>query len=853
LDDSPVVLAEAVLRLLTVLADGQGGLLVLEDLHWADPESLAVVEYLADNLGGEPVVCLGTVRSEEASAGLELVRGLRARRAARVLELPRLDVAAVAGMVAACLPSAPTALGERVVRLADGVPFLVEELLAAQAASGWTADRPDSPALPDTFVETVVRRTQALGDDARVVLAVAALLGRRFDWRLLPQVTGLDEEAVVVALERATAAQLLAADGDGFRFRHALTREAVLDGLLPPRRVALAARALAAVEALHPGLPGGWCDLAAELAEAAGSRERAAELLLDSGRRSLARDAIASATAALRRARALAARPEASGEISTALLAEIEEALVEAAVLAGDSGTALELSAELLARLAAMGAPTARRAQAHARRAGAAITAGRWDLAADQVEQARRLAGGDGGLEARLGALAAAVALGRGQPAEAEVLAQAALDRAEVIGLPEVACRALELLGRCARVRDLGAAEAAFDRAREVAEGNGLRWWQVRALHELGTIELLDRAGTGRLQEARELAEEDGALATVAVVDLQLAAAHAAQGDAAGTLEAARRAEQAARRFRLGAAVGLALGFQAGAHAFLGDRAAMEDAAGGALAAADGDPTVPGAVWGARSLCSLVDDDRPRALEELRQAMGFLRLAPTTAPAHYRGLWALLETLADAGRGAAACAEVVASGVLVNRINRGFLAYAEAVEAGRAGRPAEAAAAVARGEAELDHADWFRQLGRRLLAGAALAGGWGEPVAWLREAATVFQASGHPRLAAACRAQLGRAGAPVPRKGRGEAAVPPALRGLGVTSREAEVLGLVGEGLSNREIAARLYLSPRTVEKHVESLQRKTGITGRARLAVFAAGATAVDWRPARQLGPDSA
>jgi hypothetical protein len=60
---------------------------VVEDLDWADPESLAVVECLADNLGGEPVACLGTVRSEEGSAGLELARGLQARRAARVLDL----------------------------------------------------------------------------------------------------------------------------------------------------------------------------------------------------------------------------------------------------------------------------------------------------------------------------------------------------------------------------------------------------------------------------------------------------------------------------------------------------------------------------------------------------------------------------------------------------------------------------------------------------------------------------------------------------------------------------------------------------------------------------------------------
>ena len=70
-----------------------------------------------------------------------------------------------------------------------------------------------------------------------------------------------------------------------------------------------------------------------------------------------------------------------------------------------------------------------------------------------------------------------------------------------------------------------------------------------------------------------------------------------------------------------------------------------------------------------------------------------------------------------------------------------------------------------------------------------------------------------------------------------------------MTSREAEVLGLLGEGLSNREIATRLYLSPRTVEKHVESLQRKTGIVGRRRLAVYAAAGATTDWRPPRSLG----
>jgi predicted ATPase len=273
-DDSLVVLAEAVLRLLTGLATGVGALLVLEDLHWTDPETLAIVEYLADDLGGEPVVCLGTVRSETPSAGLELARTLRAGRAARVLELLRLDNAAVTDMVAACLPSASEALGQQVARPAEGVAFLIEELLAASVATGWSADLSGALPLPQSLVETLTRRAQALDDTARQILAAAAVLGRRFDWRLLPAIVELEEEVVAAALERAANAQFVAPDGDGFRFRHALTREALVDGLLPPRRTALAARGLAAVESQHPNLPGAWCDLAAGLAEAAGMPHR---------------------------------------------------------------------------------------------------------------------------------------------------------------------------------------------------------------------------------------------------------------------------------------------------------------------------------------------------------------------------------------------------------------------------------------------------------------------------------------------------------------------------------------------------------------------------------------------------
>ena len=95
-------------------------MLVLEDIHWADPDTLAIVQYLADNLAGKRVLCVATLRDSEPSAGLDTVRSIHARRAAPVIEVPRLAEPEVARLAACCLgtdvTSVPDAVGAQAAR-----------------------------------------------------------------------------------------------------------------------------------------------------------------------------------------------------------------------------------------------------------------------------------------------------------------------------------------------------------------------------------------------------------------------------------------------------------------------------------------------------------------------------------------------------------------------------------------------------------------------------------------------------------------------------------------------------------------------------------------------------------------
>jgi len=118
----------------------------------------------------------------------------------------------------------------------------------------------------------------------------------------------------------------------------------------------------------------------------------------------------------------------------------------------------------------------------------------------------------------------------------------------------------------------------------------------------------------------------------------------------------------------------------------------------------------------------------------------------------------------------------------------------------------------------------------RVLAAEILRGP--SRVRWLREALDAYEAHDGNLAVDRVRGLLRDAGATVPRRRRKDL-VPPHLIAFGVTAREAEVLGLIDQGLSNAAIAEKLYVSVRTVESHVSSLLSKLGVGSRSELATI--------------------
>jgi DNA-binding CsgD family transcriptional regulator len=842
-EDSPLLLGEAVVRLLRVLAGAEPTVLLLEDVHWADAETLAVIEYLGDALRTESTLCLCTTRPD--GAAVDVVARLQRRDPRTVLRVEPLGASEVHRMVGACLDTAdpPAGLSDFVAAHSDGNPFLVEELLAGLAAVGavqrtddrWDIAGPLTPSVPVSLRGSIQQRLAALDPTARRVLGAAALLGRSFEWELLPGIADVDAPTAVTALRAAVVEQLIEADGERFRFRHALTREAVLGDLLPPERRELGARAWPAVERAKPGLPGPACQLAADLAEAAGDTTAAAMLLVESTRRALASGAMATAEATARRARLLA------GDDVDAEL-DASEALVDVLVAAGKPGDALALGRDLVPRLDPDHAPGPRRADLLVVLARAAVAAGDLDEAARLVADARAAVGAtaDPALVARIDTVATEVALDRADLDDAQRFGARAVEGGRATHQPAVECEALLLLGRLARPDGTAKALECFQQAADAAARAGLARWQLRAQQELA-LESWPTLGVEPIRATRQLAMRYGAHFTVAVMDLALADFALSDYDQAACLEAATACVEASRRYGL-ATEGVANLWLAGAHALGGQDDAMQVAIDAARKKDPDDPRILGDLYGrvlgTRAFVRDELDELPTLLDEM---MRHVRRAPLTTSIYpARTMWALLHAIDDDDGGVDARREYHEASARMGRAI--FDLYGEIIDAvalGRRGDVAEATARVAP-VYEILHASPISRgmirAGTLLISRAAIRDGWGEPIPWLREAEAWFAERGFDRLVRRSRAMLRDAGAPMPRRGRGDSEVPTALRALGVTSREVDVLKLVVAGRSTKEIAAQLYLSPKTVERHLTSLFARTGTSDRRALAELGAG-----------------
>jgi hypothetical protein len=619
--------------------------------------------------------------------------------------------------------------------------------------------------VPAGIVKSVQRRLARLGPEAADVVTTAAVLGSEFDVNLLGDLAGVGALAAVNALNLASGVQLVesrSGSQEEFRFRHSLIRDAIVSDLRPPDRAARSGRAAAAIELAHPNLPGSWCELAVDMHDAAGQTVKAAELRLELGRRALQSGAFASATDVLTTARTLL---EGAPSVPDRLLVDVDNAIVRAFELTGDTDRLIPAADRLIAGLDRIGAGQLWKAHVHIRmaRAFSEVHPGR---TSQHLSMARAIADSaqDQALTARLDAVAARCALDADRPETAIELANRSLVPAETAGLRgwagETGFEALETIGRWAQLNgDLRTAADAFERAHQIATTERRPILRIRAKHQIGIAQVLESGATRELSEARDLAARAGAISTIALIDLQLATAWSVGPDLDRALTAARSCQRTAGRIRQRRVEAMAWCVQAAIAGIRRDRAETERAVGQAELTLPNDPEVLLFTWGhARTAASLFVNDISRARAECNQGICHGRSARQGAPRYAWGFWALLEAISDQ-EAQAALEEARAQGA-IGSFNQGFLGYADAVLQGRDGHADRATALAEEASRNLEaFAPWWNHLARRLVAPYALEHRWGEPVAWLRSAVANFQKTGHDELAATCQTMLRESGA----------------------------------------------------------------------------------------------
>ncbi len=837
-----------VLELLERLAGEQPVVLVIEDLHWADRSTRALLVFLARNLRDAAVMLAGSYRTESLRRGdplrsflLELDHSGVVER----LELARFDRVDVQALLEGVLGVPPAAaVVDDILARSDGNAFFAEELLVAMR-------RGDLGALPPTLRDLLLDRVEVLTDLGRDVLARAAVAGRTVDHRLLADVAGLDDESLLAGVREAVEHQLLLPQPDGrsYAFRHALTQEAIYSALPAGDRLRWHA-ALAQAVADRPELAGvaGPAVLAHHW-DAAGDSERALPARVEAG---LAAERVYGFAEALLHFSRAAELWHDVRDPSLRIPLDRVDLLARAADAAGnngDHGQAAQLLSQALDEADPDRAAVLQERLGWSHFAGGDVRTGRAEVQA-ALERLPRDAPPRG--RAWLLATNGLWLTAAGRLADARACCEEAIALARQVGAGDIEARALNGLGVVVAL--LGDVEAGIEhllRARALAVAGNHVDDLARSYMNHGFV----LAWVGRMEEA--LAVYGEALARSSQAGL-------------GVFYSGVRANHAAVLFDLGRwddaqellAGALALAPSGFRGLLLHILRATLETARGRFAAAD-------AALAACRRCSDVDEDFFAVTAELAlwrgdadggraavaQALRLIDEDSETSPADADGWLPWLGLRAEADRIAAARALRRDAVLAESRCT------AEALIT-RA-RSARSDAPPARAYLELCEAEWSRAESRsdpdRWAEAAAgwesLGNGYRCAYARWRQAEALADAkAGSQETAVPLRqahAEAVRLGAAPLRDAIELLAVrtrvslitdaegpeppqPGPADELGLTPREQQVLLLLAEGNTNQEIGKALFISAKTASVHVSNILGKLEVSGRGQAAAVA-------------------
>jgi class 3 adenylate cyclase len=265
------LLFQAVAELLRAVSEAAPVLVVLDDFHWADAQSVALLRHVARTIETAQLQLLVTYRDTDLGKDDPLIGALADLRRLEGVErigLQGLAVEDVQAMTAAAaghdLDADGVALAGEIAAETDGNPFFVSEILRNLSDSGmivfdeasgrWSIDRSSTVALPESIREVVERRVAALGGRASETLTAAAVIGRNFDLGLLAKLVEIGETELLDELEQAVAASLLTESTEKvgrFSFAHALISHTLYDGLGATRRARMHQQVAEALEDLY--------------------------------------------------------------------------------------------------------------------------------------------------------------------------------------------------------------------------------------------------------------------------------------------------------------------------------------------------------------------------------------------------------------------------------------------------------------------------------------------------------------------------------------------------------------------------------------------------------------------------